>query len=115
MARRYNRNAICSRRAMKQSHAMRIIHVITGRARRTSFLQIDNQLFVLQYRDEEIAETDVFIHDMPWREATGAKRITRIYYKAFISSFFHSFILRTSSSKLVPISTSFLPCKRSGL
>ena len=44
---------------------MRIIHVITGRARRTSYLQIDNQLFVLQYRGEEIAETDVFIHDVP--------------------------------------------------
>ena len=94
---------------------MRIIHVITKRARRTSPLQIDNQLFVLQYRGEEIAETDVFIHAVPWREATGAKRITRIYYKACISSFFHSFILRFSSSKLVPISTSFLPCKRSGL
>ena len=94
---------------------MRIIHVITGRARRTSSLQIDNQLFVLQYRGEEIAKTDVFIHDVPWRDATGAKRITRIYYKTCISSDFHSFILRFSSSKLVPISTNFLPCKRSGL
>ena len=58
---------------------MRIIHVITGRVRRTSSLQIDNQLFVLQYRGEEIAETDVFIHDVPWRDATGAKGITHVF------------------------------------